>query len=220
MHALLISLLLALPVRDEARLSRVEVVIDARTWDDVSASTWLPQGFGPGYLAGPGEVRLCDRLSCVVMLKADSNAGRLPGTVRFGVKPIEGSSLADRLAADSNFAAMVEITDPPVPDLSAPSDSLPLMYFLSEAEFSLPVERIVGLETLFRSAGARVIREGQGLVVEFSSQRLRIMPAWSEPGVNRLSYALRRELPGNPTFRFGAMSRLRFGPSRTATWSF
>lgn len=220
MQALLISLLLALPVQDEARLSRIEVVMDARTWEDVSASTWLPQGYGSGYLAGPGEVRLCDRLTCIVMLKPDSNAGRLPGTVRFGVKPVAGSSLADRLAADSNHFALMEITEPQVPDLAAPSDSLPLMYYLSEAEVSVPTERIAGLEILFRSSGARVVREGQGLVIDFSSQRLRIMPAWSEAGVNRLSFALRRELPGNPTFRFGAMSRLRFGPNRTATWSF
>ncbi len=116
MQALLISLLLALPVQDEARLSRIEVVMDARTWEDVSASTWLPQGYGSGYLAGPGEVRLCDRLTCIVMLKPDSNAGRLPGTVRFGVKPVAGTSRAQPHAPPTHHNGRREITAPPVPD--------------------------------------------------------------------------------------------------------
>ncbi len=220
LNSLLLSLALSMPAIDDARLTRLEVVLDARTWADVSASTWLPQGYGAGYLAGPAEVRLCDRLTCVVFVPADSARGILPGSVTIGVQPVDGSSLAERLAADSSAAALMVIADAPTPDLAAPSDSLPLIYFLNEAEIAIAPERIVRLEILFRSAGARVVREGQGIVVEFSSQRLRIQPAWGEPGVSRLSYTLRRDLPGNPTFRFGAMSRLRFGPTRTATWSF
>lgn len=220
MHALLLSLLLAVPAQDEARLTRLEVVLDARTWTDIRASTWLPDGYGAGYLAGPGEVRLCDRLTCVVFVPADSSAGRLPGAISFGVQPVEGSSLGDRLAADSSLPVQMTIAAPPTADLDSPSDSLPLMYFVSGAELAIAPERIAALEALFRSAGARVVREGQGIVVEFSSQRLRILPAWGQPGVVQMTFALRRELPGNPTFRFGPMSRLRFGPTRTATWSF
>ena len=65
-----------------------------------------------------------------------------------------------------------------------------------------------------------MIREGEGMVVQFSSQSLRITPAYGQVGAESLSFLLRRELPGNPTFRFGARGRLRFGPGRIASWTF
>ena len=196
----------------------MEIVLGARDWADVSASTFLPTAYGGGYLAGPAEVRLCDRLTCVVFVPVDSASGRLPGTVRFGLQPVAGSALAERLAAAER--PLVDIAAPPEHDLDQPSDSLPMVYFLTEARVRVPQDAIPGLEGHFRSAGADVVREGQGIVVVLSSQRLRITPAWGEAGVDQLSFTLRRELPGNPTFRFGPLARLRFGPGRTATWSF
>jgi hypothetical protein len=65
-----------------------------------------------------------------------------------------------------------------------------------------------------------VYREGEGLVVTFPNQTLRLVPDFRRAGVERLTWRLRAEASGNPTYRFGGTSRLRFGPGRTATWTF
>lgn len=207
--------------QDEALLTRVQLVLPAGDWADVKASTFLPIAYGSGYLAGPAEVRLCDRLTCIVLVPADSAAGLRAGDVTFGVRPVSGSALAERLAETTGGRARVVIAEPPPgPDLALAADSLPLVYFLNQARFAVPPESLPALEAWFRSGGARVIREGEGMVVQFSSQTLRITPAYVQAGPESLSFLLRRELPGNPTFRFGATSRLRFGPGRIASWTF
>jgi hypothetical protein len=214
------ALALASP-QDEAQLTRVQIVLPAQEWADVKASTFLPTAYGAGYLAGPAEVRLCDRLTCVVLVAADSAAGVRAGDVTFGLRPVSGSALAERIAGAAPGRARVEISEPPPPpDLALATDSLPMIYFLNAARFDVPPESLASLEALFRSAGARVIREGQGMVVQFASQSIRIAPAYGTVGVESLTFLLRRELPGNPTFRFGPRGRLRFGPGRTASWTF
>jgi hypothetical protein len=202
-------------------LTRIQLVLDARDWADVKASTFLPTAYGPGYLSGPAEVRLCDRLTCVVFVPQDSAAGVLAGDVTFGVRPVAGSALAERLLQATPSRARVEIAEPPAgPDLAVAADSLPMIYHLNAASFAVPPEALASLEAWFRSAGARVIREGQGLIVQFESQSLRIMPAYGTVGPESLSFVLRRDLSGNPTFRFGQSGRLRFGPGRIASWTF
>ena len=221
MLAVLAALVMGIPSQDEALLTRVQLVLGAQDWADVKASTFLPSAYGAGYLAGPAEVRLCDRLTCVVFVPADSVAGLRAGDVTFGVKPVAGSSLAERLAAAVHGRANVVIAEPPPgPDPAVSSDSLPMIYFLEAARFAVPPEALASLESAFRSAGARVIREGEGMVVQFSSQHIRITPAYGQAGAESLSFVLRRELPGNPTFRFGHRGRLRFGPGRIASWTF
>jgi hypothetical protein len=221
MLTLLSVLLLGPPPQDEALLTRVQLVLDAHDWADVKASTFLPTAYGAGYLAGPAEVRLCDRLTCVVLVPADSATGLRAGDVIFGLKPVTGSALAERLGSGATGRARVVIAEPPAgPDLAVASDSLPMVYFLNTARFAVPPESLSVLEAWFRSAGARVIREGEGMVVQFGSQSLRITPAYGQIGAEILSFSLRRELPGNPTFRFGQRGRLRFGPGRIASWTF
>ena len=72
-----------IPSQDEALLTRVQLVLGEQDWADVKASTFLPNAYGAGYLAGPAEVRLCDRLTCVVFVPADSVAGLRAGDVTF-----------------------------------------------------------------------------------------------------------------------------------------
>ena len=221
MLAMVAALVLGTPQRDEVLLTRVQLVLDATDWADVKASTFLPTAYGAGYLSGPAEVRLCDRLTCVVLVPADSAAGLRAGDVTFGLKPVAGSALAERLGSGASGRARVVIAEPPAgPDPGLVSDSLPIIYFLNSARFAVPPESLASLEAWFRSAGARVIREGEGMVVQFSSQSLRITPAYGQVGAESLSFLLRRELPGNPTFRFGGRGRLRFGPGRIASWTF
>ncbi len=215
---LLLGTLLQSP--DTARLTRIELVLDARTWADVKASTYLPRAYGAGYLAGPAEVRLCDRLGCLVLLPADSAAGVLPGDVGFGVKPVAGSALVDRLREAPAGRVRMTIAEPPEAPAIAPGDSMPTVYFVSAGRFFVPPAAIASLDGWFRSAGADVVREGEGLVVQFPDQVIRLVPAYGESSLAQLTLYLRRDVPGNPTFRFGLLNRLRFGPGRTATWEF
>jgi hypothetical protein len=219
--AMMAGLMLAAPQQDEAQLTRIQLVLDVRDWADVKASTFLPTAYGAGYLAGPAEVRLCDRLTCVVFVPADSGAGLRAGDMTLGLKPVTGSALAERLAVAQPGRANVVIAEPPAgPDPAVVPDSLPVLYFLSEARLAVPPESLSALEGWFRSAGARVIREGGGMIVQFGSQSLRVTPAYGQVGAESLTFLLRREFPGNPTFRVGARGRLRFGPGRVASGTF
>lgn len=221
----LLALALATTVQvaaaDTARFTRLEIVLDRATWSEVKASTHLPLAYGSGYLAGPAEVRLCDRLGCLVMVPADSAAGVVVGDVTIGVTPVAGSALAARLAEAPVDRIRLRIVEPPPgPDLSLSSDSLPTVYFLGSVRLFVPATSISRLDGWFRSAGADVVREGEGLVVQFGSQVIRLHPAYGDVGPELLTLTLRRDVPGNPTYRFGDRSRLRFGPGRIAQWSF
>lgn len=210
----------AAPV-DSVRLSQLRVAVEPAMFADIKASAYLPRAYGAGYLAGPAEVRLCDRLGCLVFVPADSAAGILPGDVVIGVRPVTGSALVERLAAGTHPRARVAIVEPPAPpDFLMEPDSLPPMYYLESALVAVPLDAIATLNIALRSAGAEVHQEGQGIVAMFPNQVLRLVPAFAGPGPERLVFRLRREVAGDPTFRFGAISRLRFGPGRTATWTF
>ncbi len=214
-------LLAAAPVvPDPVALTRITVVVDAPTWQDIKASAFLPLGFGAGYGAGPTEVRLCDRLSCLVMIPSDSGAGRTVGTVVLGVQPVSGSALAERLAALGDQAPVAIEAPPPPLDYTVPSTELPIMYYMETATIAVSDSTLDMIEPLLRSAGAAVVPEGEGLVVSFPNQTIRLVPDYRGAGIESLSWQLRREADGNPTYRFGGLSRLRFGPGRTALWSF
>lgn len=206
---------------DTAALTQLRIAVDRGVFDDVRASTYLPDAYGAGFLAGPAEVRLCGRLTCVVFVPADSAGGVLAGDVVIGVRPVSGSALAERLAAGSDPRARVAIVEPPPPpDWSLEGDALPLMYYLESAIIAVPLDAMPELNAALRSAGADVFQEGQGIVASFPNQVLRLVPAFAGRGPERLAFRLRREAAGDPTFRFGPTSRLRFGPGRVAAWTF
>lgn len=218
----LIALLLAVagPTHPPVALTRVTVVVDAPTWQEIRASEFLPVGFGAGYLAGNSQVRLCGRLTCLVLTPEDTTQGRRVGDVILGVTPVDGSALAEHLAADSLPPVVEIVAAPPRPDLDAPVAEPPLMYYLEAATIAISDSALRRLEPLLRSAGADVVPEGEGLVVLFPNQTLRLVPDYRGPGVELMVWRLRREANGNPTYRFGGVSRLRFGPGRVATWTF
>lgn len=218
----LIALLLAVagPTHPSVELTRITLVVDAPTWQDIRASDFLPTGFGAGYLAGNEQVRLCGRLTCLVLAPEDTSQGRRVGDVVLGVVPVAGSALAEHLAADSLPPVVEIVAAPPRPELDAAADGPPLMYYLEAATIAVSDSTLRRLDPLLRSAGAEVVPEGEGLVVLFPNQTLRLVPDYRGPGVERLIWRLRREASGNPTYRFGGVSRLRFGPGRTATWTF
>lgn len=218
----LLALLLAIagPTHPPVALTRITLVVDAPTWQDIRASEFLPVGFGTGYLAGNAQVRLCGRLTCLVLTLEDTAQGRRVGDVILGVTPVDGSALAERLAADSLPPVVDIVAAPPPPDLDGAVSEPPLMYYLEAATIAISDNMLRRLEPLLRSAGADVVPEGEGLVVLFPNQILRLVPDYRGPGVERMAWRLRREANGNPTYRFGGVSRLRFGPGRIATWTF
>ncbi len=77
---------------------------------------------------------------------------------------------------------------------------------------------------LFRRAleatGATIEGEGMWVVVRLDGFTLRLVPAYERAGIRRLDVALTRQVPGNPTYRFGSRSKLRFGPGAVASWEF
>lgn len=91
---------------------------------------------------------------------------------------------------------------------------------ISGATLAIPVEDIAKLVRTIRRLGVDVITEGEGAIVRLPSFVLRVIPAWERPGLRRLEFVLLRDVPANPTYRFGAHSRLRFGPGHVAVWDF
>lgn len=70
------------------------------------------------------------------------------------------------------------------------------------------------------ATGAVIEGEGLWVVIRLDGFTLRLVPAYERPGLRRLDVALTRQLPGNPMYRFGPRSKLRFGPGPAATWEF
>jgi hypothetical protein len=207
------------PAADTARLTQLRIVVDSAIWADLKESSFLPQAYGSGFLSGPGEVRMCARLSCLVMVPEDTAVGDRVGDLIIGVAPVPGSALAGHLEGVPSGRAGVAIVEPP--DRVAPTaGEPPLIYYLEAATVAIDEEAMERVGNWLRSAGAVVVQEGEGLVVQFDSQLLRLVPAWGGPGPERLTFYLHRDNPGNPTYKFGPRSRLRFGPRRSAVWSF
>lgn len=93
---------------------------------------------------------------------------------------------------------------------------------ITGATLAIPVEEIHRLRAALISGGAvAVVDEGEGLVVVLEDGlRLRLVPAWERPGIQRLEFYLTRSVPANPSYRLGPRSRFRFGPGRVAVWDF
>ncbi len=218
--ALLLSMAIVVP-QDSGAVTQLRITIDAAVWRDAQASSYLPQAFGSGYSTDSVEVRLCDRLLCTVLVRADSAAGRREGDVVFGVQPGTGRTLW-RADADSlpPRVQVKEVAPPPGPDYSVDADSMPVVYHLSGAIIAVPEEALPRLVSTLIRTGAAVGREADGFVISFPNTTFRLQPAWRGAGVVQLNYFLRREVGGNPTYRFGPTTRLRFGPGRAAVWQF
>lgn len=186
-------------------ITRLEVMLDSATTADVAGSPLLTPLFTPATEA----LTFCGRTTCVV-LRAPGPAGAVTvGTLGVSVPPPEVAG-----------ADVVMAPRPPEPSWDVPVDSLPLVLDLIAASLAVPTARIVALDSTFRTLGATVTREGEGIVVDLDGVRLRIGPAYRGAGVERLEFVLRRPAVGNPSYHFGPKSVLRFGPGRRASWHF
>ncbi|MEP6591121.1 MAG: DUF5829 family protein [Gemmatimonadota bacterium] len=99
-------------------------------------------------------------------------------------------------------------------------DATRLLGDLTGATLAIPAGDIAKLMRAMQRLGVEVFAEGEGAVIRLPEFTLRLLPAWERPGVRRLEFSLLREAAANPSFRFGAHSRLRFGPGRVAAWDF
>lgn len=95
-----------------------------------------------------------------------------------------------------------------------------LLSDITSATLAIPADDIAKLIRTMQRLGVDVVTEGEGAVITLPSFTLRLLPAWERPGLRQLEFSLLREAPANPSLRFGAHSRLRFGPGRVAVWDF
>lgn len=204
---------------DRGMLTRLRVVVDSVTFRDVLASEFLPEAFDGVVDSIPGEVTMCGRFACLVF--AMTSPDQPLGAVELGVRAATGLTLvppsADSLPVG---VALVDAAPPPPPDFMTDPDSLGIIHDLSVVQITVPVEAMVPLGQALHQAGIRVDVTGSTLTVTFGAATLRLTQAFDTPGIEQVGFVLRYEAPGNPTYRFGPKSALRFGPGREATWTF
>ncbi len=207
------------PPEDRGTLTLLRVAIDSATWEDVHASVFLPEAFGGVTTAASGTVSFCGRFACLVLLREGEVAPL--GTVGLGVQSARGGrfSPVDSGALPPGIT-VAAVAAAPAPDFTTDSDSLGIIYDLTGVVLALPPALLVPIGQAMHRAGIRVDVDGTMVTVSFGAATLHLVPAWETPGVQELTFLLRREAAGNPTYRFGGRSALRFGPGRTATWSF
>src|SRR5690606_35912043 len=118
MLLLLLGMVTATIPADTASLTSMRLVVDSGTWRDVRGSTWLPEAYGRGFMAGPAEVRLCDRLACLVLVPEDPERGDRVGGIVLGVRPAAGIELpaSDTIAGSTTGMSVVEVPPPPMPE--------------------------------------------------------------------------------------------------------
>lgn len=138
------------------------------------------------------------------------------GPLRLDVSLPSGSDIARAAARDSL----------PADDLSRDRflegrfrAKRPLQH-LASATVAVPLAAIGAVTEALRRGGVRVDDEGEGVVLALEGFRLRLIPAWEHPGVRELAFTLVAPERANPVYRFGAKSRLRFGPGASALWEF
>lgn len=209
------------PPEDRGTLTQLRVVVDSTTWHDVSGSEFLAESFQSIGRPAPTEIALCGRFACLVLVAAGESIGTMPGSVTFGAMPAAGRTLVPP-ASDSLPPGIVvaRIESPPAPDWTIDPDSLGVLYDLTEATVALDPSAIIQVARALHRAGIAVEVDGTMATVMFGAATLHLVPAGDVSGLVRASFLLRRPAAGNPTYRFGGRSLLRFGPGRAAAWTF
>lgn len=209
------------PPEDRGTLSQLRVVVDSTTWHDVSGSEFLAESFQSIGRPTATEIALCGRFACLVLVAAGEANGTTPGSVTLGALPAAGGTLVPP-ATDSLPPGVVvaQLASPPAPDWMIDPDSLGVIYDLTEATVALDPDAIIQIARSLHRAGIAVEVDGTMATVMFGAATLHLVPAGDVAGLVRASFLLRRPAAGNPTYRFGGRSMLRFGPGRAATWTF
>ncbi len=209
------------PPEDRGTLTQLRVVVDSTTWHDVSGSEFLTESFQSIARPKHHEIALCGRFTCLVLVAAGAEVGTIPGSVTLGVMPAAGGALVPPLSDSLPPGVVVErIESPAAPDWMIDPDSLGVIYDLTEATVALDPAAIIQVARSLHRAGIAVEVDGTMATVMFGAATLHLVPAGDVGGLVRASFLLRRPAAGNPTYRFGGRSMLRFGPGRAAAWTF
>jgi hypothetical protein len=226
---LLATLMLALPAtvaaqgppEERGTLTQLRIVVDSTTWHDVSGSEFLAESFQSIGRPSPSEIALCGRFACLVLVAPGEALGATPGSITLGALPAVGGTLVppdtDSLPPGVRVA---RIESPPAPDWMVDPDSLGLIYDLTEATVALAPDAVIQVARSLHRAGIEVEVDGTMATVLFGAATVHLVPAGDVGGLVRAAFLLRRPAAGNPTYRFGGRSLLRFGPGRTAAWTF
>lgn len=209
------------PPEERGTLTQLRVVVDSVTWHEVSGSAFIAESFQSIARPTPSEIAMCGRFACLVLVAAGEAIGTTPGSVTFGAMPAAGGTLVPP-ATDSLplGVSVARVESPPAPDWMIDPDSLGVIYDLTEATVALDPAAIIQVARSLHRAGIQVEVDGTMATVMFGAATLHLVPAGDVGGLVRASFLLRRPAAGNPTYRFGGRSKLRFGPGRAATWTF
>jgi Family of unknown function (DUF5829) len=95
-----------------------------------------------------------------------------------------------------------------------------LLAYVSSATLAIPTDDIAKIVGVLNRDGVTVYTEGEGAIIKLDGFTLHLIPPWAGAGVKQLQFALTRDVPANPVYRFGPRSQLRFGPGPIAVWDF
>jgi hypothetical protein len=84
----------------------------------------------------------------------------------------------------------------------------------------MPVDDIAKIVRVLQRDGVTVLVEGEGAIIKLDGCTLHLIPSFVGAGVKQLQFALTHTAAGNPLYRFGPKSQLRFGPGPIAVWDF
>lgn len=99
-------------------------------------------------------------------------------------------------------------------------DPRKLLSYVSGATLAIPVDDIAKIVAVVTRDGVTVFAEGEGAIIKLDGFTLHLIPSFVGAGVRQLQFALTRTAVGNPIYRFGPKSQLRFGPGPIAVWDF
>ena len=209
------------PPEDRGTLTQLRVVVDSTTWQEVAGSEFIAESFQSVARLTPSELALCGRFACLVLVAPGTEVGTMPGSITLGAMPAAGGTLVPPMADSLPPGVRVaRIESPPAPDWTIDPDSLGVIYDLTEATLALDPAAVIQIARSMHRAGIEVQVDGMMATVTFGAARLFLVPAGDVAGLVSASFLLRRPAAGNPTYRFGGRSLLRFGPGRVATWTF
>lgn len=95
-----------------------------------------------------------------------------------------------------------------------------LLSYLTGATLAVPTADIATLSRVLVRDHVAVFPEGEGAIIRLDGFTLHLVPSYVGAGVKQLQFALTRTAIGNPIYRFGPRSQLRFGPGPIAVWDF
>ena len=99
-------------------------------------------------------------------------------------------------------------------------DATKLLLRVSGATLAIPVGDIGRIRGVLARAGVTVLAEGEGAIIRLDGFTLHLIPSFVGAGVKELQFMLTRTAIGNPVYRFGQETELRFGPGPIAVWDF